>query len=53
MELNEGHLAITPPKGVPVWDVDPYDEAVLAHPEPYYAELRAKGPFVFIPKYAA
>ena len=43
MNMIEGHLAIDPPAGVPVWDVDPYDEAILASPAPYWAELRAKG----------
>lgn len=52
MGLIEGHRAIDPPAGVPVWDIDPYDEEILANPNPYYAELRAKGPFVYIPKYA-
>lgn len=52
MGLIEGHRAIDPPAGVPVWDVDPYDEEILANPHSYYAELRAKGPFVYIPKYA-
>ncbi|MEN8658455.1 MAG: cytochrome P450 [Marivita sp.] len=51
MELIEGHLAIDPPVGVPVWDIDPYDEEILADPNAYYAELRDKGPFAFIPKY--
>lgn len=50
--MIEGHLAIEPPAGVPVWDVDPYDEAILANPAGYYAELRAKGPLVYIPAYA-
>lgn len=52
MSLNEGHLAVNPPAGVPVWDIDPYDPAVLTDPAPYYAELRDKGPFVYIPKFA-
>ena len=52
MELIEGHKSIAPPKGVPIWDIDPYDEAILANPEPYYAELRSKGPFAYIPKYS-
>ncbi len=52
MALVEGHRAIDPPAGVPVWDVDPYDAPILADPEPYYAELRRRGPFVFIPRYA-
>jgi 4-methoxybenzoate monooxygenase (O-demethylating) len=48
----EGHVAIQAPPGVSVWDFDPYAEEVLANPEPYYAELRARGPFVYFPKYA-
>src|SRR6056297_2064186 len=52
MQMTHGHVAIEPPRGVPVWDVDPYDPEVLSHPEPYYAELRAQGPFAFIPRYA-
>lgn len=52
MTLIEGHLALDPPSGVPVWDIDPYDEAILAAPEAFYADLRAIGPFAYIPKYA-
>ncbi|WP_255200108.1 MULTISPECIES: cytochrome P450 [unclassified Sulfitobacter] len=52
MEMIAGHVAISPPKGVPVWDVDPYSVEILRDPEPYYAELRAKGPVVYIPKYS-
>jgi 4-methoxybenzoate monooxygenase (O-demethylating) len=35
-----------------VWDVDPYDPALLADPAGYYAELRRRGPLVYIPRYA-
>lgn len=52
MDLIEGHLPIEPPEGVPVWDVDPYDKAIQSDPDDYYAALRAKGPFVYIPKYS-
>ncbi len=52
MGIIEGHLEIDPPGGVPVWDVDPYDPEILVDPDSYYAELRAKGPFVYIPKYS-
>ncbi len=52
MTMIEGHTAIEPPKGVPVWDVDPYDPAILSDPGEYYAELRSKGPFAYIPKYS-
>lgn len=51
MTLIEGHRPIDPPAGVPVWDVDPYDAGILADPLDYYAELRAKGPIVYIPRY--
>ncbi len=50
--MIEGHLEIEVPAGVPVWDVDPYDPAILAEPLDYYAELRSKGPFAYIPKYS-
>jgi cytochrome P450 len=36
---------------IPVLDDDPYDEAVLREPEPYYARLRAAGPFARIEAY--
>jgi cytochrome P450 len=52
MAMIEGHRAIEPPGGVAVWDVDPYDPAILADPTQYYAELRRRGPLVFIPRYA-
>jgi 4-methoxybenzoate monooxygenase (O-demethylating) len=52
MTLIEGHRPINPPPGVPVWDIDPYDPAILVDPAPFYAELRARGPFVFVPRYA-
>ena len=50
--MIEGHKEIEVPANVPVWDVDPYDPAVLADPLDYYAELRSKGPFAYIPKYS-
>ena len=50
--MIEGHKEISVPEGVPVWDVDPYDRAVLADPWNYYADLRSKGPFAYIPKYS-
>jgi len=52
MKIIEGHHQIEVPDGVPVWDVDPYDEDILQDPGDYYAELRSKGPFVFIPNYS-
>jgi 4-methoxybenzoate monooxygenase (O-demethylating) len=50
--LIEGHRAITPPAGMPVWDIDPYDPEILRDPLPYYRALRAHGPVVYIPKYS-
>lgn len=50
--MIEGHQQIDPPAGVPVWDVDPYDPALLTDPSRYYAELRSNGSFSFIPKYS-
>jgi cytochrome P450 len=52
MDMIEGHAAVPPPEGVPVWDVDPYDDNVLTDPAPYYEELRRQGPFAYIPKFA-
>ena len=52
MTLIEGHRAIAAPAGVAVWDVDPYDPAILADPAEYYTELRRRGPLVYIPRYA-
>ena len=51
--MIEGHKEIEVPAGVPVWDVDPYDPAVLSDPADYYAKLRSKGPFAYISKYSA
>ena len=50
--MIEGHKEIDVPAGVPVWDVDPFDTTILTNPLDYYAELRSKGPFVYIPKYS-
>lgn len=50
--LIEDHVRIEPPAGVPVWDVDPYDDAILAAPDAYYAELRAQGPFAYSSRYS-
>ena len=43
MDVVEAHIAIDPPRRVPIWDIDPYDPSVLSAPEGYYTELRAKG----------
>src|SRR5215510_2202489 len=52
MTMTEGHSAILPPLGVKIWDVDPYDPSTLLEPTAYYAELRRRGPLVYIPRYA-
>ena len=52
MDFAEDHVRISTPAGVPAWDIDPYDEALLRAPEDYYAELRARGPFVYLTRYA-
>jgi cytochrome P450 len=52
VRFREGHVAIEPPPGVPTWDVDPYDVAILTAPDEYHEELRARGAFVYIPRYA-
>ena len=36
---------------IPVLTIDPFDEAVLRDPEPYYAKLREAGPLVHVEKY--
>lgn len=51
-KMTQGHVEIDVPRGVPLWDVDPYDPAILSDPADYYAELRSKGPFAYIPKYS-
>jgi cytochrome P450 len=49
--LIHGHKAISPPVGVPVWDVDPYDVDILTNPVPFFRALHAKGPFAYLSKY--
>ena len=51
MQLVEGHLPLEAPAGVASWDIDPYATEILLDPQPYYHELRQRGPFVYIPKY--
>jgi cytochrome P450 len=50
--LLEGHIPISPPAGITVWDIDPYAEETLLRLEEYYAELRERGALVYIPRYA-
>lgn len=52
MTLIEGHRPITPADGIPVWDVDPYDPAILRDPHDYYRQLRELGEVVYIPRYS-
>lgn len=42
-----------PPPGpdIPAWDIDPYAPDVLCDPEPYYTELRARGPLVWLSRH--
>ncbi len=52
MSLIEGHTRISPARGIPVLDVDPYDVEVLRDPTTYYAQLRALGDVAYIPQYS-
>lgn len=52
MSLTEGHLTIEPPLGAPIWDVDPYAAEVQVDPIPFFAELRSKGAFAYLPRYS-
>ncbi|WP_165826240.1 cytochrome P450 [Rhizobium wuzhouense] len=52
MNMIEGHKVFEPGPGIPVWDIDPYAEEILLSPAEYYAELRARGPLVYIPKWS-
>ena len=38
--MIEGHLEIEVPAGVPAWDVDPYDTAILSDPTEYFKEFK-------------
>lgn len=51
MDLIEGHLAIDPPEGVGVLDVDPYADSVLSDPYEFYRALHGAGPFAYLSKY--
>src|SRR5688572_14778178 len=37
---------------IPVLTIDPFDEDVLRHPEPYYARLREAGPLAHVEKHS-
>lgn len=50
--LIHGHKVIAIPDGVSAWDVDPFDVTNLTE-RSYFAELRARGPFAYIPRYGA
>ena len=49
--LIEGHKPLTPDASIPVLDVDPYDEALLADPLGWFQMLRDAGPVAYIPRY--
>ncbi len=51
MPLVHGHKAISPPPGVPVLDIDPYDPAVLSNPLPFFDVLRSQGAFAYLSRY--
>jgi cytochrome P450 len=51
MTLIEGHRPLTPAAGIPVLDIDPYADATLRNPTPYYTALRDAGPLVYVPHY--
>jgi cytochrome P450 len=51
MNLFQGHKAIAVPQNVTAWDIDPYSKEVLLNPEPFFSNLREKGPFVYLSKY--
>ena len=52
MDMIEGHVAVPPPDGISVWDVDPFADEVLLDPMGFFDELRARGPFVYLSRYA-
>ncbi|ANT54327.1 cytochrome P450 [Mesorhizobium amorphae] len=52
MQLVADHIPTKISADIPVWDIDPYDAEILRNPAPYYVELRKRGPFVHIPRYA-
>lgn len=51
MNMIEGHIDKPAPAGVESWDIDPYSDDVLHNIRDYYAELRARGPFVHLSRY--
>ncbi len=51
MDLFHGHKPIAPPDGVPEWDVDPYGDAALTDPVPFFDTLRGLGPFAYLTRY--
>ncbi|MCV3211335.1 cytochrome P450 [Mesorhizobium sp. YC-39] len=52
MQLVADHIPTKISADIPVWDIDPYDAEILRNPASYYVELRKRGPFVHIPRYA-
>lgn len=52
MTVVEGHHAVTPPSGISIWDADPYSIETLLNAVPFYEELRARGPLVYLSKYS-
>ncbi|MGB0508072.1 MAG: cytochrome P450, partial [Pikeienuella sp.] len=52
LTLIEGHKAIDPPAGVPIWQIDPYDPDVLIDAPAFFRELHDKGDFAYLSKYS-
>lgn len=52
MTVIEGHRKFDPHVSIPVLDVDPYDEQVLAAPHGFWKQLRAVGEVAYIPRYS-
>ncbi len=45
MTMIKGHPATEAASNLPVWDIDPYDRAILSDPAEYHSGLRARGRF--------
>ena len=52
MELVHGHLSFGAPAGVRNWSLDPYSVEVQSDPASFYAALRERGAFSYLPQYS-
>lgn len=50
-DASERRLVPPPTGDYPVWDIDPYDEAVLCDPYEFHAGVRERGPVVWLTQY--